>query len=539
MTGKMRRLLLGLLLAAAGMSQSWHAAADPRPAQAVGAAPPSGRVGRLAAASGKVALQPAAAAGWAAAETNDPIAAGAALRTEPRSRAAIEIGVDSIDLAEDSKIVIVALDARGMVIELLRGRVGLALRRGTGTAAIDLPQGEVWLEEKGTYDIASESAGGPMRVTAFAGTARLFAGGAEIRLAPGESATVAAAAPFAATIAPAAADAFSTWAHAQAVRMAGLAAPAFVSPDLTGFAALEGAGHWRRTASYGEVWLPDSLPADWAPYRNGYWRWFAPWGWTWIDDAPWGFAPSHYGRWARLGGRWAWVPGSLADNPVYLPAAVAFLGTPGVGVSYAGGNGPAIGWFPLAPGEVYWPSYTQDLDYIRSANRGNVRDAATIRPQPGSRLPVEVVDWPFANRLDASVVPRPVFVSGRPVMPAVIDLPRERLRDMPVVMGSPRIGPPAPPSPPVVVAIAGPASLVLHGRVAAAAAQRASWIETVRLAAIRSRLYRQAVRLRHFVVVHLRASSFTEPLWLRHLVARRYPKHHPDRRDEHEKKTLR
>ena len=25
----------------------------------------------------------------------------------------------------------------------------------------------------------------------------------------------------------------------------------------------------------------------------------APWGWTWVDDAPWGFAPFHYGRWVN------------------------------------------------------------------------------------------------------------------------------------------------------------------------------------------------------------------------------------------------
>ena len=45
---------------------------------------------------------------------------------------------------------------------------------------------------------------------------------------------------------------------------------------------------------------PGLVPAGrprWVPYRHGHWA-MSPWGWTWIDDAPWGFAPSHYGRWA-------------------------------------------------------------------------------------------------------------------------------------------------------------------------------------------------------------------------------------------------
>ncbi len=41
----------------------------------------------------------------------------------------------------------------------------------------------------------------------------------------------------------------------------------------------------------GTVWYPQSVPTNWAPYRDGHWAYVAPWGWTWIDDAPWGFNP--------------------------------------------------------------------------------------------------------------------------------------------------------------------------------------------------------------------------------------------------------
>ena len=47
------------------------------------------------------------------------------------------------------------------------------------------------------------------------------------------------------------------------------------------------------------MWMPNGVAADWAPYRYGHWVWISPWGWTWVDDASWGFAPFHYGRWVQ------------------------------------------------------------------------------------------------------------------------------------------------------------------------------------------------------------------------------------------------
>ena len=54
-----------------------------------------------------------------------------------------------------------------------------------------------------------------------------------------------------------------------------------------------------------------ALPAGWAPYSTGHWAWVRPWGWTWVDDAPWGFAPFHYGRWVYHRNTWCWAPGTL------------------------------------------------------------------------------------------------------------------------------------------------------------------------------------------------------------------------------------
>ena len=110
------------------------------------------------------------------------------------------------------------------------------------------------------------------------------------------------------------------------------------------------------------AWLPIGRPIATAIGPTS-----SPWGWTWVDDEPWGFAPFHYGRWAYAENRWCWVPGPVAVRPVYAPALVAFVG----GVSISIGGGPGVGWFPLAPGEVYMPYYRGSRGYVERVNVTN------------------------------------------------------------------------------------------------------------------------------------------------------------------------
>ena len=132
---------------------------------------------------------------------------------------------------------------------------------------------------------------------------------------------------------------------------------------MIGYQDLDGYGRWVPTPNYGNVWVPTTVPAGWAPYRYGHWVWIAPWGWTWVDDQPWGFAPFHYGRWVTYGGYWGWAPGPVGYwNPYYAPALVGWIGGPGFGVGFGfGGGGWGIGinfgWFPLGWGEPFYPRY--------------------------------------------------------------------------------------------------------------------------------------------------------------------------------------
>ena len=512
----MRFLLIGLIgtsLAAPVLAQEPGTPAELQVLETSPAAPaaeaPPGRVGRLSLVSGNVSIR--ASNAWADAVLNLPLSAGDSLRTGAQARAEIEIGADTVDLSADTEMEITQLNDLVMRVTVVRGRIGLALTQlGAGESVeVDVARQGVALVEPGRYDI---DAGRP-RITVFEGAARLVDGDANVAVKSGDMALLADT-PATAAIEPALQDDFVEWCESREFDEARLAAPYYISPSMTGFAELDAAGSWESTSEYGTVWVPKRVRADWAPYRDGHWRWIAPWGWTWIDDQPWGFAPFHYGRWALIGEHWAWVPGSFVPRPVYVPAVVAFLGTAGVGLSVADLTGPAIAWFPLAPGEAYWPSYTRDLDYVRNANLGNVVDVGAIQMDANGEPPLEVVDGHFANRQFASVVPRPVFVNGGPVAPALLSLPEQRLQNAPVLMGSPQINS-ATQRTVVAAIVTKKPSRAWTNHIAALVARNASRAKMLQAAFAHLRDHALAPRLRG---AHLRAPAYAQAAPPRHTI---------------------
>ena len=99
--------------------------------------------------------------------------------------------------------------------------------------------------------------------------------------------------------------------------------------------------------------------------------WQAPWGWTWVDDAPWGFAPYHYGRWAQVDDSWAWVPGPVAvERAARLCAGAGGLRRRrrrrrrrlGRDLAIGGAVAAGVAWFPLGPGEPWHPHGAASLE---------------------------------------------------------------------------------------------------------------------------------------------------------------------------------
>jgi hypothetical protein len=433
-------------------------------------------VGRVSTVEGGLSIKPQGG-DWAdSAVVNDPVAAGMAVKTGAQGRAVLRFGPETIVLAPGTELTIGQADSSGSQFTLKQGRVGVRLARADPALSIevDSPRGGVWLLTPGDYDIAAGDDHTPERVAALDGRLRITGKGLDRVLTTGSAAMLSGNDPVIVGLEGAGSDDFvASWRPGKSdddTQSLG-----YVSAEMTGYDALDTAGTWQTIDGVGPTWFPRDVAADWAPYRNGHWRWIAPWGWTWIDDAAWGFAPSHYGRWARLPSaaatdglgadteRWGWVPGALVQHPAYMPATVAFLGTAGVGISYPEAFGPAVAWFPLAPDEPYWPRYTNDAAAIRRANLGSLTDLAIVTPGEDGNPPDAVVNGKYRNRRFASAVPRAVFLAGKPVAAALVQLPERRLLNAPLLAGSPQINPAPPPT--AMASAANPAGRSMAGAV--------------------------------------------------------------------------
>ena len=95
---------------------------------------------------------------------------------------------------------------------------------------------------------------------------------------------------------------------------------------------------------YGHVWRPRYVvPRTGHRIATAAGAGSAPWGWTWIDDARWGFAPFHYGRWAYV--RHSLVLGAgSATHPSCTTRrrSSGWVGGPSVSVSLSFGHGRGL-----------------------------------------------------------------------------------------------------------------------------------------------------------------------------------------------------
>jgi len=382
-------------------------------APAVAQQDPPTRVGRVAVVSGELGFHGKGETAWSKASVNYPVATGESFWTDPQSRAELRVGSRSIGLAGNTQIDIAKLDQEVMQVAVPQGRIDLRVRTllEGESIEIDLPQGAVWILQPGIYDIDSGGGDQPERIAVFEGSARFVGGTLDVAINAGDAAVISGAQTLTASIEKATPDEFTKWCRSRDFDERRLAASYHVSPQMTGYEELDEYGSWRRAANYGTVWYPRSVPMGWIPYRDGYWSWVEPWGWNWIDVEPWGFAPFHYGRWAQIDGLWGWVPGDYAPSPVYAPALVGFLGDPASLVT-AAVDGALTGWFPLAPGETYWPWYTNDPRYITALNSG-IADPRNLGARPAGD-PASA-NLHYANRRFATVVSQQTFAAAQPI----------------------------------------------------------------------------------------------------------------------------
>ena len=231
-------------------------------------------------------------------------------------------------------------------------------------------------------------------------------------------------------------DDFDKWAFDRDEREDRADSANYVSREMTGYEDLDEYGDWNYVAGYGPCWRPRAIVAGWAPYRYGHWAYVGPWGWTWVEDEPWGFAPFHYGRWAFVTGGWYWVPGPVVVRPVWAPALVAFVGG-GPGFHFSVGVG--VGWFPLAPGEVFVPGYRVSRGYVNNVNTTNTTVNVTKVTNVYNTVIVNksttINNVTYVNQRvnnGVTVVSHDTFVNARPVARNVMRVDERELVSAPI-----------------------------------------------------------------------------------------------------------
>jgi hypothetical protein len=339
-------------------------------------ADPPGRVAHLSYRQGSVVFAPQGEDEWLELPQNRPLTAGDRLWSDRGARAELQLGTATLHLDGQSHFGIGALDDGAAQFIVQQGRVQARVRelQPGENFEIGTPNLALRALQPGEYRLDVDSSNGETQVTVLSGMAALFGeGGQTLNLGTGQRANFVgrelAQVP-APNFRP---DDFGQWAAERNRQEDQSIAARYVPRGVVGYPDLDQHGVWSQDASLGAVWYPRVDVAEWAPYRYGHWSWIQPWGWTWIDDAPWGFAPFHYGRWTMLGNRWAWVPGRMGARPVYAPALVVFLG--GGAGRFSIDSGPGVGWYPLAPGEAWWPTYRSSPRYVSHLNHNINLDA--------------------------------------------------------------------------------------------------------------------------------------------------------------------
>lgn len=403
---------------------------------------PPGRVGRLDYSQGSVSFRPAGEDDWVTAVPNRPLVTGDDLWSDDNARAEVHVGSTALRLGSKTGITFLALDDRSTQIRVAQGSLILRVRHldDDDFYEVDTPNLAFTLLQPGEYRIDVSEDGSQTITNVWHGRGRVNGGGFTYTVVAGQSATFTGNQDhldYDLGQIPGR-DAFDSWAFSRDDREDRADSANYVSREMTGYEDLDEYGDWSYVAGYGPCWHPRVVVAGWAPYRYGHWVYVGPWGWTWVEDEPWGFAPFHYGRWAYVRDAWFWVPGPVVVRPVWAPALVAFVGG-GPGFHFSVGAG--VGWFPLAPGEVYVPGYHVSRGYVNNVNITNTTVNVVKVTNVYNTVIVNrstTINNVYVNQRvngGVTVVSHDTFINARPVAHNMMRVDAREVANVPVTRG--------------------------------------------------------------------------------------------------------
>jgi len=337
---------------------------------------PPGRVGRVSLVQGKVSVSGDVGDTVTDALVNWPVTTRNLITTEPHARTELRIGSTAIRIDGDSSLEVTELDDDSLRLRLHYGSASIRILSEDVLPEFELttPQGRVRMLRPGRLRVDAERVRDTSVVSVFDGEAQVDGGGASLTIRAGRSAELR---DDDVRTLQARRDGFDDWSLERDRLIDGARSARYVSTEITGYEELDRYGTWQEDLEYGPLWIP-SVSTAWVPYRDGRWTWISPWGWTWVDNAPWGYAPFHYGRWVQVRNRWAWAPGHkehYGRRPVWAPALVGWVGGSGWSVNFSShGSRLATGWYPLGPRDRYVPHYRLSDERLRRLNSWGWRD---------------------------------------------------------------------------------------------------------------------------------------------------------------------
>ncbi|MEM8512543.1 hypothetical protein RCH14_001859 [Massilia sp. MP_M2] len=368
-----------------------------------------GRVGRISLVQGKVDIGGDVGAESSPAQLNWPITSRNLISTARGARTELRIGSTAIRLDGDSSLEVTELDDDSLRLRLHYGSVSVRVMNVDVVPEFELrtAQATVRLTQPGRLRVDAERERDTSLVSVLDGQAQVDGAGASLTVRSGRAAQV--RIEDVRTL-QAQRDNFDDWSLTRDQALVAAQSSRHIGTEMTGYEELDRYGSWSTSSDYGSLWTPQ-VAADWTPYRDGSWTFIAPWGWTWVDNAPWGYAPFHYGRWVQVRDRWAWAPGRLERRPVWSPALVGWVGGSNWNVGFQSRNLAAHGWYPLSPYDRYEPGYRLSGERLRRLNdwrhatrreqqQPGRHNGLTVVPrdQFGGRGPVIVPRAPRPNR---------------------------------------------------------------------------------------------------------------------------------------------
>jgi hypothetical protein len=344
-------------------------------------------VARLSSIGGEVAVRRADSDVTVAPKANAPLVAGDFLATGSKGRAEMQLdNATFVRAGAATQTRFARMDSRVGAVQVARGTVALSrLESSRITPELQTRLGTIRPQRAGLTRVTVLNNGNTL-VTARSGSATIVTTRVTRVVMPGRTIVVSgtAANPVFANAPVVAVDNFDTWNEAQDRAEDANVGFGMAYPAIVGVNQLSSYGQWMNNPTYGQVWTPNNMPSNWAPYQNGQWVWEPSYGWTWVANEPWGWAPYHYGNWFNdasvPGNGWAWYPGSGAypnytagasayyppNSPGYYPPATGYNGAPSYYYPGAQGYYPGA---PISTNSALWvPAAVAFLDLLMGNN---------------------------------------------------------------------------------------------------------------------------------------------------------------------------